>query len=206
MLKAPASSPEKAAETGKTMDKPRIREAIVVEGRDDTINLKRAVDCFTIETHGFGIKRETWEAIEKAYNERGIIIFTDPDYSGEEIRRRLKEAFPEAAHAYLMREDALKKGDIGVENAEPEAIREALRKCHAHQETGEGTDVTMSDLDELGLTGGQGSRELRQLLGKELGIGYANGRGLLRKLAGFGIGKEELYEAVRTIDHKRDQR
>ena len=44
----------------------KIRETVIVEGRDDTINLKKAVDCFTIETHGFGIKRETWEAIEKA--------------------------------------------------------------------------------------------------------------------------------------------
>ena len=109
----------------------KIREAIVVEGRDDTINLKRAVDCFTIETHGFGIKRETWEAISKAYKERGIIIFTDPDHSGEEIRRKLREAFPDAKHAYLAREDALKKGDIGVENAEPEAIIKALENCHS---------------------------------------------------------------------------
>ena len=80
-------------------DLPVIRETVIVEGRDDTINLKRAVDCFTIETHGFGIKRETWETIEKAYRERGIIIFTDPDHSGEEIRRKLTEAFPDAGQA-----------------------------------------------------------------------------------------------------------
>ena len=37
------------------MEKLKIKEAIVVEGRDDTIAVKRAVDGLTIETHGFGI-------------------------------------------------------------------------------------------------------------------------------------------------------
>ncbi len=186
-------------------ERPKIKEVIVVEGRDDTINLARAVDCFTIETHGFGIKRETWLAIEKAYEEKGIIIFTDPDYSGEEIRRKLREKFPKAKHAYLMRKDALKKGDIGIENAEPEAIIEALEKCRALTEEEKPGEITLEDLYEAGLTGGEGSRELRALFGKELGIGYANAAGLLKKLKGFNIGKEEFDEALRTINHKRNQ-
>ena len=78
------------------MEKLKIKEAIVVEGRDDTIAVKRAVDGLTIETHGFGIRRETWQVIEKAYSEQGIIIFTDPDFSGEEIRRKLTAQFPDA--------------------------------------------------------------------------------------------------------------
>lgn len=111
------------------MERLKIKEAVIVEGRDDTINLSRAVDCLTIETHGFGIKDETVELIEKAYREIGIIIFTDPDYSGEEIRRKLSEKFPSALHAYISRDDALKKGDIGIENASPEAIRHAIIKA-----------------------------------------------------------------------------
>ena len=198
-------------------DKPKIREAVIVEGRDDTINLKRAVDCFTIETHGFGIKRETWEEIAKAYKEQGIIIFTDPDFSGNEIRRRLTEAFPEAKQAYLLREDALKKGDIGVENAEPEAVVRALMNCRTPEGSGASADgagrsdrepeeaVTMEDLFSLGLTGEPESRRLRELAGRELGIGYANGKGFLRKLNGFGIGKEELNEVICTLRNKGDQ-
>ena len=180
----------------------KIRETVIVEGRDDTINLKKAVDCFTIETHGFGIKRETWETIEKAYRERGIIIFTDPDHSGEEIRRKLTEA----GQAYIARSDALKKGDIGVENAEPEVIVEALQKAMERMKRPviqpEDSDITMKDLEELGLSGGSSSRELRELAGKTLGIGYANAKGFLTKLKGFGIKREELNEAIFTIRNK----
>ena len=184
----------------------KIRETVIVEGRDDTINLKKAVDCFTIETHGFGIKRETWEAIEKAYRDRGIIIFTDPDHSGAEIRRKLTEAFPEAGQAYIARNDALKKGDIGVENAAPEVIAEALQKALEHMKKPavklEDSDITVQDLEELGLSGGGGSRALREMTGKALGIGYANAKGFLTKLKGFGIKREELYETVLTIRNK----
>ena len=192
----------------------KINETVIVEGRDDTINLKRAVDCFTIETHGFGIRRETWEQIEKAYSERGIIIFTDPDHSGEEIRRKLTERFPDAGQAYITRKDALKKGDVGVENAEPEVIAGALlrardlmkRKAPLEEDISAKDPITMNDLDELGLSGGEGSRELRQEAGKALGIGYANAKGFLRKLSGFGIKREELYEVIFTIRNKGDQR
>ena len=192
----------------------KINETVIVEGRDDTINLKRAVDCFTIETHGFGIRRETWEQIEKAYSERGIIIFTDPDHSGEEIRRKLTERFPDAGQAYIARKDALKKGDVGVENAEPEVIAGALlrardlmkRKAPLEEDISAKDPITMNDLDELGLSGGEGSKELRQEAGKALGIGYANAKGFLRKLSGFGIKREELYEAIFTIRNKGDQK
>ena len=63
-------------------DFPVIAETIIVEGRDDTNSIKRAVAAETIETHGFGIRRETWELIDKAYRTTGIIVFTDPDHAG----------------------------------------------------------------------------------------------------------------------------
>ena len=36
--------------------KPKIKEAIVVEGRDDTLAVSKAVNAITIETHGFGLR------------------------------------------------------------------------------------------------------------------------------------------------------
>lgn len=54
-----------------------IKEVIVVEGRDDTAAVLRAVDAATIETHGFGITRATWKRLEEAYRMRGLIVLTD---------------------------------------------------------------------------------------------------------------------------------
>lgn len=184
------------------MIKMKIKEAIVVEGRDDTAAVRKAVDGLIIETHGFGIKKETWELIKKAYEDQGIIIFTDPDFSGEEIRRKLTEKFPDAKQAFLSRSQATKKGDIGIENAEPEAIKEALSKAHC---TADARDklFTEEDLYRAGLTGRTDSKERHQELGRMLGIGGGNGKALLNKLNSFSITREEFDETLRTIDNKR---
>ena len=180
-------------------EKLRVREVIVVEGRDDTNAVLRAIDGMTIETHGFGIRKETWDLLEKAYEDKGLIIFTDPDYSGEEIRRKLTARFPEAGQAFLTRKEAEKKGDIGIENAAPEDIAEAIRKAHYTDRAG-GNTFTEDDLFDAGLTGLADSKERRQKLGQALGIGYGNAKGFLKKLNQFGISREDFAEKVRELE------
>ncbi|MBQ3400964.1 MAG: ribonuclease M5 [Lachnospiraceae bacterium] len=178
----------------------RIREAIVVEGRDDAAEVSKVFDTLIIITHGFGIREETWELIGKAYREKGIIILTDPDYSGEEIRRRITQRYPDAGQAWIPRADAVRDGDIGVENASGEAIRQAVRKAHVTAAGSPDDPVTREHLARLGLTGTPGAAERRDAVCAYLGIGGCNSRTLLRRLAAFGIGKEALTEAVHTIE------
>ena len=144
------------------MKKIAIDEAIVVEGRDDEIALLKAVDALIIKTHGFGIRQETWTLLEKAYREKGIIVFTDPDFSGEEIRRKITARFPEAKQAYLPLEEATRDGDIGVENASPEAIIQALLKVHSGTAKGTANPITMEELEQMGLSGCEGSAARRE--------------------------------------------
>lgn len=172
-----------------------VKEVIVVEGRDDTAAIKRAVDAETIETHGYGIRRQTWELIETAYHEKGIIIFTDPDFAGNEIRKRLTEQFPDAGQAYLSRKDATKSGDIGIENADPASIIEALEKAHYTLEE-KREEFTVQDMAQFGLAGGAQAAEKRDRLGKKLGIGYSNSKQFLKKLNQYGITREEFLEKV----------
>lgn len=170
----------------------KIKEIIVVEGRDDTAAIRRAVDALTIETHGYGISRQTWELIDEAAAGPGIIVFTDPDHAGEQIRRRIMKKHPEAKEAFLDRGDATKKGDIGIENAEPEAIREALTKARCTRDEEARQEITIDQLAALGLAGGPGSSQRRAAAGKALGIGYANGKTFLARLNRFGITLDEL--------------
>lgn len=186
----------------------RIEEAIAVEGRDDVAAVSRAVDALIIPTHGFGISAETWGMLQKAYEDKGLIILTDPDHAGEQIRKRLSEKFPEAIHAYVSRDDASTAGDIGIENAEPDAIWQAIETAmqRAGRDAAGSEDerlfADMNDLRDLGLTGCEGSAEARRRVTKELGIGYANGGALIKKLRGFGIDRNELKEAVQKISKK----
>jgi ribonuclease M5 len=176
----------------------RIKETIVVEGRDDTAAINRALEAHTIETHGFGISAGTWQLIQKAYDTTGIIIFTDPDFTGEQIRKRMTDRFPEAGHAYLDRLDASAAGDVGIENGSPEAIRKAISKCKYRKRT-EPEVFVREDLIVAGLWGGPNSAEKRRQTGKILGIGYGNCNSFLKKLNQFLISKDEFNEAIHHI-------
>ena len=190
------------------MERVCLREAVVVEGRDDEAAVLRAADAAVLSTHGWGMSEESLERIRSAYERQGIIILTDPDHAGEEIRRSLTALFPEAKQAYLARPDAEKQKDgrtldVGVENAKPEVIRDALLAAKAQVRDASagaaaGRDpVTPADLFELGLAGRPGSNTLRQAVGKDLGIGNCNARAFCRRLAAFGITREELLAAWR---------
>ena len=190
------------------MEKLRLLEAVVVEGRDDEAAVLRAVDAAVISTHGWGLPDGNVERIRAAYERTGIIILTDPDFAGENIRRCLSEQFPDAKHAYLARPEASKRQgervvDIGVENAAPEAIQAALLAARAQVQTGPCAEmVTQADLIALGLAGGSGSTQLREALGKELGIGSCNAKAFARRLAAFGIPREEFLAAWRRISQE----
>lgn len=177
-----------------------IKEIIVVEGRDDEAAVKRAVNADTIATHGFGIKKETFDLIEKAYHNRGIIIFTDPDYAGEKIRKRLIEKYPDCKQAYLPREEAEKDGDIGIENANPENIKEALTKAR-HSTHNKKEVFRNEDMIKYGLSGVSGAAQKRDILGKALGIGYGNSKVFLNRLNQFGITREEFIMAWKSYMH-----
>lgn len=178
--------------------KKKIKEAIIVEGRDDTAAIAKAVDAVTIETHGFGMPDHIWPVIDKAYKEKGIIVFTDPDYAGEKIRRKIVERYPECKQAFLPKGKALKKGNIGVENAKPEDIIEALGNAHCTNT--EQVDLyTKEDLFHYGLVGTDTAKEKREKLGNLLSIGYGNSKTFLKKLNQFQIPREEFLEKLKEI-------
>ena len=113
-----------------------IKEVLVVEGRSDVARIRASqIDVDMITTDGFNLKPHTLEQIRCAYEKRGIIILTDPDRAGEQIRKFLTDRFPNAKHAFIPRKDAIANDDLGVEQASPEAIRLALSKvrCAAYE-------------------------------------------------------------------------
>ena len=72
--------------------KEKIYQVIVVEGRDDTANLKRYFDVETYETRGSAINEQDLERIRRLHQRHGVIVFTDPDFNGERIRRMIMTA------------------------------------------------------------------------------------------------------------------
>ena len=176
-----------------------IKEVIVVEGKDDESAVKKAVDCEIIITHGFGINEETFKRIEKVAKTKGVIIFTDPDYAGEQIRNRIDARVEGCKHAFLDRQEATKKGDVGIENASPSAIREALSKVRTLSFETEDL-FFQADLELADLIGNDSAANRRAAMGKILGIGYCNAKQFLNRLNRYGVTREAFVSALEIIE------
>lgn len=182
-------------------EKIKIQEVIVVEGKDDTANLKRFYEVDTYETRGSAIDEDDLERIERLHDLRGVIVFTDPDYNGERIRKIIMQAIPTVKHAFLQREEATPKSktkgrSLGVEHASFEDLEKALSSVRGYYDDDNQFDITKSDLMRLGLLMGGDSRKRREYLGEHLRIGYCNGKQLLKRLELFGISLAEVEEVM----------
>jgi ribonuclease M5 len=176
-----------------------IKEMIVVEGKDDTTAIKRAVEAETIETGGSAINKEIIGRIKLAQQRRGVIVFTDPDHAGERIRKIITAQVPGCKHAFLTREEAMSKGDIGVENASVATIRKALENVRTDYEAAE-SDITLDDLMTAGLIVHPQAASRRMEMGKQLGIGYCNGKQFFNRCRMFRVTREEFAAAWQQLD------
>ena len=181
--------------------KPTIKEAIVVEGRDDITAVKAAVDAEIYYTHGYGFGKKLIKTLKEVEKRNGLIIFTDSDYVGSQIREKIAKEIPTAKHAYLSQKVSTKNGDIGVENASPEEILKALKASRA-TEFKKSTEYTMRDLIENNLVSDDASKR-REELSEILKIGHGNAKKTLNKLNSFGITREEFEDALRQVNSNR---
>lgn len=175
-----------------------IKEIIVVEGKDDVAAVQAAVDAQCIQTRGYSYGDKLVKILKEAQKRRGVIILTDPDYMGEKIRKDLAARVPGVKHAFIATDLALKEKNIGVENAKPQDILDALEKAQATLDQEEEI-FSQEDLLKAGLVAGKMAAERRRLLGKRLHLGQCNGKQLLKRLNAFGISREEFEEQVKKL-------
>lgn len=161
-----------------------MNEALIVEGRYDKSKLSALTDAIIVTTNGFGIYKdaEKRDFIRKLAKERGIVILTDSDNAGRQIRAYITSFVPsnQIRHAYIpdiygkekRKAAPSKEGKLGVEGISSEILLKILKEAGASVE-GSTTDfqpLTPADLMSLGLTGGVNSATLRQGVLKALDL------------------------------------
>lgn len=175
-----------------------LKDVLVVEGKMDIVAVNRAVEADCIITNGFHFNKKTLANIAAAYKKRGIIILTDPDTAGENIRTFLTKKFPNAKHAYIPKDEATANDDIGVEQAKPESIIKALAKVRT-LELNPRNEFNAAEMVQFGLSGGAESSKLRDKIGAALGIGYGNVKTFVKRLNSYGVTRAEFMEALNNV-------
>lgn len=190
----------------------KIREAIVVEGRYDKNTLSQIVDASIFQTDGFAIRNneEMLSLLRKVAQNRGLIVFTDSDGAGFQIRNFLKSAIPGQylKHAYIpdiegkerRKDKPGKEGKLGVEGMTPETILACLRRAGAtfEGETPMATqeEITKTDLFEIGLSGTPDSKQRRLKLLKKLELPEHMSTNAMLQALNLLYTKEALYKLI----------
>ena len=168
-----------------------IKEVIVVEGKNDTRRLQSFFEVETIETHGLALKKETVDFIRKVNEERGVILFLDPDHPGEKIRNTLNREIAGLKNAFILKEDGKTKKKVGIEHASRKVLQEALENLLTYSEEKE--TLSQEEYYRLGLNGQEDSVRKREQIAKAFHTGRCNSKTLLKRLNMLGIGYEELH-------------
>ena len=165
----------------------------MVEGKDDESRLKSLFDVDIIRTEGTHLSQDCLKRIEQAQKTKGVIVFTDPDHPGEEIRRRINDRIPGCKNAFLTSKSR-KNNQVGVEHASEEELRDALHKLMTLSE--EKQSISPEEFRELGLSGREDSRRRRELVEDAFSLGHGSAKTCLKRLNHRGLNKEEVRKVL----------
>lgn len=188
----------------------KIKEAVIVEGKYDKMQLSKVCDALIITTDGFRIfkdkdKREFLKALAQR---QGLIILTDSDRAGFVIRSHLKSFIPQEfiKNIYIpdikgkekRKDKPSKEGLLGVEGIDEETLSHLLKEAEAKCIEPKGPPITKADLYALGLSGQEGSGHLRQALIKELSLPSRLSANSLLEILNSAYTREEFFEFCET--------
>lgn len=161
----------------------KIKEAVIVEGRYDKLKLSNILDTLIVETNGFGIykDKEKLAFIRKLARERGIIILTDSDHSGFQIRNYLASGIPkeQVKHLYIpdvfgkekRKDKPSKEGKLGVEGIDDALLIKLFQSKGITARIVDKKDpVTNFDLFDFGFSGAEGAKQKKKKLLKVLDL------------------------------------
>ena len=215
--------------------RPSLDAAIAVEGANDA----RAVRAAVRPKHGVVLLKGSYDPKSghhvvpadvmqtlAATARRGveIIVLTDADVAGRQLRTRVVLEVPSALHAFLGAHESVagtetkwhEAGNVGVEHAAPADVARALAGARAAHSDGKSTGVrrdvfTRASLEERGLCGPLGASapdprwsrlggvaHRRRLVGEFLGVGDCDAKQLVRQLNLF-FAEEEFEAAVDAL-------
>lgn len=166
-------------------EKLKLPIPVIVEGRYDKIKLSDILDANIICTDGFGIfnKKEKLSLI-KRLSENGVVLLCDSDGAGGVIRSHIMSALPKEKiyNLYIpkikgkeKRKSApSKEGTLGVEGMDTDILygmfENLLKKLPENGKTMTVGGITKADFFQFGMTGGEESKERREIIAKKFGL------------------------------------
>lgn len=195
------------------MEKIKLSETVIVEGKYDRIRLSSILDANIMELGGFRIynSHQRLELIRRIALKTGIVIITDSDSAGFKLRHYLSSAIPNdrIINVYIpsvkgkekRKTRPGKEGLLGVEGMKTEELVSALSKAGITSDGVKDRPVPLSKtrLYELGLSGRDNSKILRDRLCERLDIPKMISANALCEILPVIMDDNELEQVIKEL-------
>ena len=167
------------------MEKIKLNQIVVVEGKYDAIKLDSIVDALIIAVNGFSIFKddEKKQLLKDLGKKNGIVLLTDSDTAGFKIRNYIQNIchnakitnvyIPQIAGKESRKAVGSKEGTLGVEGIDKQILLKCLEDAGV-TDIGvtdiKKSDMTYLDLFQLGLSGTDNASENRHKVCRALNI------------------------------------
>lgn len=173
------------------MEKIKINEVIVVEGKHDLAKLETLVEADILVTDGSHLSFELIKLLETLQDQQGVIIFTDSDTQGKKLRHKLNQYLPTAKHAVLVEKQKIP----GVEHATEASILNALMAVKPLIKR-EKQSISYDEYLDLDLSGKPDSKRKREVITTKYHLPLANGKQLYKYLNMLSLTKKDIEQIL----------
>lgn len=176
---------------------------VIVEGKYDKITLSNVIDAPILTTGGFSVfnSKEQQVLLRRLAAEKGVILLTDPDGGGVQIRSFLLRILPRdrVKQLYVPKIEGKerrkvrpgKAGVLGVEGMDADLLYDLFLPFADGTPKTEKTPVTKTDFYNDGLTGKADAAALRDAFCKAAALPTGMTPGALLEAVNLLFGKEE---------------
>ena len=164
---------------------------LIVEGKSDEAFIKSFLECDVYKTNGFDIKEEDILFLKEVSKSRKIIILTDPDKAGHQIRQKINECIRNTYNINIDIELCNKHGKHGVAEANKKAILDALQEYIIDERPKE-NNIEAYQLINLGLN----NKNKREYICKTFHLGKCNTKAMIERINILKIDIKEIRKAL----------
>lgn len=189
----------------------KVQQAVIVEGKYDKIKLSNILDALIIETNGFQIfkDKEKKNFIKRLADERGIIVLTDSDHSGFQIRSFVSMGIDKSKVKHIYIPDVYgkekrkavpsKEGKLGVEGIDDKVLIRLFDSLDIEYSLEENRElITVFDLFEAGLSGKPDAKIKKKEFLKSLRLPEFLSTNSLLSYLNSSMTKEEFYKLTNS--------
>ena len=165
---------------------------IVVEGKNDVSFLSSFIDSVFVITNGYEIPSKEIEFINNERNAKKVIILTDSDAAGKQIREKLNKVIRSGINVEVDLLKCNKNNKHGVAECDKDEVINVLKEHFVDKR--QNSSLALKDLNV--------TKEERDFLCEQLHLGICNAKTSIKRINYLEISLEEINNLLTKYGNK----